>query len=122
MKKKVLILPHGNKHFLDEVLSYLEGLDIEIITEEGCPVEDKISYDFTPDAVIVNTTLLHNDQCMQHIKEISLSTTVLVADRDATVGRYIHMQVLGAKDYFHVPLHKDHLRSAVIDLLKLSKT
>jgi DNA-binding NtrC family response regulator len=119
MKKKILILSHKDEPFLKEVMACLEGLDVEVHFETRCPVELGIKYDWEPDAVVLNSTMKNSDRCIRHIKSLSKKTVVLVAERDSNVERYIQMQVLGVRDYFHVPLDKKNMRNAVIDLLKI---
>jgi DNA-binding NtrC family response regulator len=119
MKKKILILAHNDDTFLEEVLACLGELDLDIQTENRCPADTGIPFDYKPDAVIVNVTSLLQEKCIQHIKDLSRETLVLVAERDSTVESYIRMQVLGVREYFHVPLDSKNLQNAVIELLKL---
>ncbi len=121
MKKKILILSHEDKPFLEEVAACLKGLDVEVYSELRCPVELRIEYDWEPDAVILNSTMKNSDRCIRHIKDLSEKTIVLIAERNSTVERYIEMQILGARDYFHVPLDRENMRNAVLDLLKINE-
>ncbi|MBI5187049.1 MAG: hypothetical protein HZA01_15185 [Nitrospinae bacterium] len=119
MQKKVLILGHNDASFLEEVMACLEGLDLEIHSEDRCPVETGIQFDWTPDAVIINVTSLKLDKCIKHIKDLSRETLVLAAERDSSVESYLRMQILGVRDFFHVPLDPKNLKSAIVELLKL---
>ena len=122
MAARILVLAHGDDVFLQEVQDCLDGLDVEIYAENRCPVESGIDYDWEPVAVIVNTTLLENERCIQHLKTLSRETIVLAAERESTVERYIRMQVLGARDYFHVPLDKTNMKNAIMEILKNQPT
>lgn len=118
MKKKLLIFAHNDKAFLCEILSYMEGLDVDVHSEEKCIVKEKINYEWKPDIIILQATTLNNERCLQHIKSLSNGTIVLIAERNATIKRYIDMQMLGVEDYFSVPLSKEIIRSAVSNLQK----
>lgn len=119
MKKKILILAHDDPAFLEEVLACIGGLDLDIQTENRCPTDTGIPFKCKPDAVIVNVTFFLQEKCIQHIKDLSKETLVLAAERNSTVESYIRMQVLGVREYFHVPLDPKNLQNAIIELLKL---